>query len=59
MQEVAHKLLQSCHLGVLNREQVVIIAQVDSPVSPGFYVKTGAVVDLMRASSLRAERLPR
>jgi DNA-binding IclR family transcriptional regulator len=51
MQEVAHKLLQSCHLGVLNREQVVIIAQVDSPVSPGFYVKAGAVVDLMHASS--------
>jgi len=51
MQEVAHKLLQSCHLGVLNHEQVVIIAQVDSPVSPGFYVKTGAVVDLMHASS--------
>jgi DNA-binding IclR family transcriptional regulator len=51
MQEVAHKLLQSCHLGVLSREQVVIIAQVDSPLSPGFYVKAGAVVDLMHASS--------
>jgi DNA-binding IclR family transcriptional regulator len=51
MQEVAHKLLQSCHLGVVNRGQVVIIAQVDSPVSPGFYVKAGAVVDLMHAAS--------
>ena len=51
MQEVAHKLLQSCHLGVLNREQVVIIAQVDSPVSPGFFVKAGAMVDLMHAAS--------
>jgi DNA-binding IclR family transcriptional regulator len=51
MQEVAHKLLQSCHLGVINRGQVVIIAQVDSPVSPGFYVRAGAVVDLMHAAS--------
>jgi DNA-binding IclR family transcriptional regulator len=29
----------------------VIIAQVDSPVSPGFYVKAGAVVDLMHAAT--------
>jgi DNA-binding IclR family transcriptional regulator len=51
MQQVAHDLSQSCHLGVLNGGQVVIIAQVDSPVSPGFYVKAGAVVDLMRAAT--------
>jgi DNA-binding IclR family transcriptional regulator len=51
MQQVAHELGQSCHLGVLNGGQVVIIAQVDSPVSPGFYVKAGAVVDLMRAAT--------
>jgi len=51
MQQVAHELNQSCHLGVLNGEQVVIIAQVDSPVSPGFYVKAGAVVDLMHAAT--------
>ena len=51
MQQVAHELSQSCHLGVLNVGQVVIIAQVDSPVSPGFYVKAGAVVDLMRAAT--------
>jgi len=38
-------------LGVLNGGQVVIIAQVDSPVSPGFYVKAGAVVDLMHAAT--------
>src|SRR3984957_15531311 len=49
MQQVAHELSQSCHLGVLNGGQVVIIAQVDSTVSPGFYVKAGAVVDLMHA----------
>ena len=51
MQQVAHELNQSCHLGVLNGGQVVIIAQVDSPVSPGFYVKAGAVVDLMHAAT--------
>jgi len=51
MQQVAHELNQSCHLGVLNGEQVVIIAQVDSPVSPGFYVKAGAVVYLMHAAT--------
>jgi DNA-binding IclR family transcriptional regulator len=38
-------------LGVLNGGHVVIIAQVDSPVSPGFYVKAGAVVDLMHAAT--------
>src|SRR6202140_506507 len=51
MQQAAHELGQSCHLGVLNGGQVVIIAQVDSPVSPGFYVKAGAVVDLMHAAT--------
>jgi len=29
----------------------VIIAQVDSPISPGFYVKAGAIVDLMHAAT--------
>ena len=51
MQDVAHKLNQSCHLGVLDGGQVVIVAQVDSPVSPGFYVKAGSVVDLMHAAT--------
>src|ERR1700740_3384170 len=51
MQQVAHELNQSCHLGVLNGGQVVIIAQVDSPVSPGFYVKAGSIVDLMHAAT--------
>ena len=52
MQQVAHELSQSCHLGVLNDEgKVVIIAQVDSPVSPGLHVKAGSVVDLMHAAA--------
>jgi DNA-binding IclR family transcriptional regulator len=51
MQKVAHQLNQSCHLGVLDGGQVVIIAQVDSPSGAGFYVKAGTVVDLMRAAT--------
>lgn len=51
MQELVHKLNQSCHLGVLEGGQVVIIAQADSPFSPGFYVKAGSNVDLMHAAT--------
>jgi len=51
MQRVAHAINQSCHLGVLEAGQVVIVAQADSPISPGFYVKAGAVVDLMHAAT--------
>src|ERR1700722_17708105 len=35
MQQVAHQLNQSSHLGVLDGLYVVIIAQVDSPLSTG------------------------
>jgi len=51
MQQVTHQLNQSCHLGVLDGGHVVIVAQVDSPLSSGFYVKAGAVVDLMHAAT--------
>jgi DNA-binding IclR family transcriptional regulator len=51
MQDLVHRLNQSCHLGVLEDGKVVIVAQADSPVSPGFYVKAGSVVDLMHAAT--------
>ena len=51
MHGVAHQLRQSCHLGVLDGGQVVILAQVDSPESTGFYVKVGSRVDLMHAAT--------
>jgi DNA-binding IclR family transcriptional regulator len=51
MQEVVHLIHQSCHLGVLEAGQVVIVAQADSPISPGFYVKAGAIIDLMHAAT--------
>ena len=51
MQKLAHDLGQSCHLGILDGGHVVIIAQVDSPLSSGFYVKAGAMVDLILAAT--------
>ncbi len=51
MHWVAHELRQSCQLGILDGGHVVIIAQVDSPESTGFYVKVGSKVDLMHAST--------
>lgn len=51
MHRVAYELRQSCHLGVLDGGHVVILAQVDSPESTGFYVKVGSKVDLMHAAT--------
>ena len=51
LQDVAHRLGQSCHLGVLNDANVVITAVAESPISPGFSVKLGSVVDLMQTAS--------
>ena len=36
MQSLAHELNQSCHLGVLDGGEVIIVAQVDSPKSQAF-----------------------
>jgi len=51
MHWLAHELRQSCHLGVVDGGHVVILAQVDSPESTGFYVKMGSKVDLMHAAT--------
>jgi DNA-binding IclR family transcriptional regulator len=51
MQHVTDELNQSCHLGVLDGDRVVIVAQVDSPLSVGFYVKAGGIGDLMRSTT--------
>jgi DNA-binding IclR family transcriptional regulator len=51
MHRLAQELRQSCHLGVIDGGQVVILAQVDSPESTGFYVKVGSKVDLMHAAT--------
>lgn len=51
MHDVAHKSNQSCHFGVLDGGQVIILAQVDAPTNTGFYVKAGSSVDLMEAAT--------
>ncbi|HEX4021672.1 MAG TPA: IclR family transcriptional regulator [Acidobacteriaceae bacterium] len=51
MHQITHKLNQSCHLGVLDGGQVVILAQVTAPTNSGWYVKAGSTVDLMQAST--------
>jgi DNA-binding IclR family transcriptional regulator len=51
MHWLSHELRQSCHLGIIDGGHVVILAQVDSPESTGFYVKMGSKVDLMHAAT--------
>jgi DNA-binding IclR family transcriptional regulator len=51
MHELAQRLRQSCHLGVIDGGHVVILAQVDSPESTGFFVKMGSKVELMQAAT--------
>jgi DNA-binding IclR family transcriptional regulator len=51
MNRFAHEALQSCHMGVLEGSQVVIIAQTNAPTDIGFYVKLGSQVDIMEAAS--------
>src|SRR5277367_5787123 len=51
MQRVTQEVNQSCHLGVLDCDHVVILAQVDSPLSTGFYGKVGRIVDLVRGAT--------
>jgi DNA-binding IclR family transcriptional regulator len=51
MQRFAHETFQSCHIGVIESDRVVILAQVNAPTSQGFYVKLGSTVDVMDSSS--------
>ena len=51
MRQVTLQTRQSCHLGVLDGDRVVIFAQVNSPLSSGFYVKAGGIGDLMRSTT--------
>jgi DNA-binding IclR family transcriptional regulator len=51
MNQFAHDTLQSCHLGVLEGARIVILAQVNSPMELGFFVKQGSSVDIMEAGS--------
>jgi len=61
MKRLAYETRQSCHMGVLDGEQVVILAQVNSPTNIGFYVKLGSTVNLAESASgyvILAHQLP-
>lgn len=51
MNRLAHDTLQSCHMGVQEGSNIVIIAQTNAPTNLGFYVKLGSQVDIMEAGS--------
>jgi len=51
MKRLAYETQQSCHMGVLDGDKIVILAQVNSPTNIGFYVKVGSTVDLMESAS--------
>lgn len=51
MQRLTHQTFQSCHMGVIESDHVVILAQVNSPSNQGFYVKLGSTVDIMESST--------
>jgi DNA-binding IclR family transcriptional regulator len=51
MDKVVRQTGQSCHLGILDGDRVVIIAQVNAPQRSGFYVKSGGIGDLMRSTT--------
>lgn len=51
MHAVALALNQSCHMGVLEGGQVVILTQVSAPANSGWYVKPGSTDELMQTST--------
>jgi DNA-binding IclR family transcriptional regulator len=53
MQQLAHTIQQSCHLVVPSREQIVVIARVDSPGEVGFAVRLGHRRPLHQSTSGR------
>lgn len=51
LEEIAAASEQSCHLGLLNRSNVLILASVASPRPAGYSVRTGAVFQATSTSS--------
>lgn len=51
LERVAARSEQSCHLGVLNRDNVLVLASVQSPRPAGYSVRTGALFPVDRTSS--------
>lgn len=51
LERIAAQTEQSCHLAVLNRTQVLILASVASPRPAGYAVRTGAMFPALATSS--------
>ena len=51
LERVATLTEQSCHLGVLNRDRILVLASVQSPLPAGYSVRTGALYPVGRTSS--------
>ncbi|WP_298259309.1 IclR family transcriptional regulator [uncultured Litoreibacter sp.] len=51
LERVAAATNQSCHLGVLNRANVLVLASVHSPLPAGYSVRTGALFPVEQTSS--------
>ncbi|KUF09868.1 IclR family transcriptional regulator [Pseudoponticoccus marisrubri] len=51
MERIAARTKQSCHLGVLNRENVLVLTSVQSPLPAGYAVRTGALFPVAQTSS--------
>lgn len=51
MEQLAQDVEQSCHLGVIDGERLLVLASVDSPLSMHYRVKLGASFPLLETSS--------
>lgn len=51
LERIAENTQQSCHLGVLNKGNVLVLASVPSPRPAGYSVRTGSIFPIDRTSS--------
>lgn len=51
LEKIAARTEQSCHIGVLNRNSVLVLSSVQSPRPAGYSVRTGALFPVERTSS--------
>ncbi|GAA6208495.1 IclR family transcriptional regulator [Cognatishimia sp. WU-CL00825] len=51
LERIAARTSQSCHLGVLNRSNILVISSVHSPLPAGYAVRTGALFPVDQTSS--------
>ena len=51
LERIAARTEQSCHIGVLNRTNVLVLSSVQSPRPAGYTVRTGALFPVDRTSS--------